>query len=60
MKKTNKEYPWNKYNECPKNCGWWQSGYCPAYEMWNHDGKLEVYPSKDAPEECLRECRKTA
>ena len=49
--------PWNRknYPQCPNDCGWLTSGYCPCIETWNHNGKSECYPSIDSP--CLDEIR---
>ena len=49
--------PWNKknYPQCPNDCGWLTSGYCPCIEVWNHNGHPESYPCAGAP--CLDEIR---
>lgn len=42
-------YPWKKYKQCPNSCAWLSSGYCLFLEVWNHNGKSEIYPADNTP-----------
>ena len=41
--------------ECPLECGWSHTGYCPAYYLQNDNGVLKMRPKKNAP--CYNEIK---
>ena len=44
-----------KRKECPLECEWSHTGYCPAYYLQNDNGVLKMRPKKNAP--CYNEIK---